>query len=241
MKKILGILFMLCVLIISLSTIVQADSVNFDIVSDKTKLKPGDEVLLTFKISSIDIQGDGINAIEAKLDYDRILFENVKQSDVKGLNGWSVIYNSENTEYNGKLLAMILSAGVNEPQEIFTVKLKVKKEATSSTLTKQVNLNILNIQTNDGNKTITDTDKSIPITIQFDKITPSAFAEPVTINNSNVVSNNGQTGTESEDKTIAEGNVPQTGTNELIIIGAFVFLVGCGSITYIRYKNIILK
>ena len=122
MKKVLGILFMLCVLTILFSTIVQANSVNFGVVTDKTTLKPGEEVLLTFKIDSIDIQGDGINAIEAKLDYDRTLFESVTQDDISGLRGWNVVYNSENTEYNGKFLAMKLSTGVNEPQDIFTIK-----------------------------------------------------------------------------------------------------------------------
>lgn len=234
MRKIIGILFILCILTINLPVLVYADSVNFEAVADKTSLKPGDEVLLTFKISSIDVKTDGINAIEAKLEYDKSIFEEVKQSNIKGLNGWSVVYNDEDTEYNGKLLAMILSSGVKETEEIFSVKLKVKNEITSTTLTKQVNLKIINIETNDGEKSIKDIDKVVPVTIQFDKVVETENNEPKPIVDNNKIENNNI----KEDKTVAKGTVPQTGTNELIFILLFVVLIGGGAITYIKYKKI---
>ena len=241
MKKVIGILFMLCFSVVLMSTFVYADTVTFSATTDKTTLKPGDEVVLTLKIAEIDVSTSGINAVEAKLEYDNSIFEHVQQADVSGAGSWSVVYNDENTEYGGKLLAMILSTGTKKAGDVARIKLKVKKEITSTTLTKQVNLKIINIETNNGESIIKDSDKIVPVTIQFDKVVQADPSETVTIGSGGLVAGDTQRSAGTVDKTTAEGNVPQTGTNELIFIGLFILFIGVGAIAYIRYKNIILK
>ncbi|MBP3255339.1 MAG: hypothetical protein J6M60_02470 [Clostridia bacterium] len=237
MKKKLGILVVLCIMLLCFSTIVLADSFTLTATPDKSSLKPGDEVEITLKISDINAGTNGINALEAKLQYDESVFEKVSQDDVSSKNNWSLTYNDENTIQKGKMLAMILSAGVKNDQEIGGVKLRVKDDLTSTTLTKQTEVKLVNVSTNNGTAIINEVDKNIPLTLQFDKVVEASEVKQVDINNQEPQVNENKT----NDKTVAEGSVPQTGTNEVILL----FIVGTISVigiyTYVRYKKIIIK
>lgn len=235
MKKLLGFSVLLCLILLCFSTIVNADSFKVILTPDKNKLKPGDEVEVKIKISDINIGESGMNTLEAKLVYDESIFEKVEQEDISSKNNWSLTYNSEETEQKGKMLAMILSTGVKTEQEIGSIKLKVRKDLTSTTKTKQTEIKFNNISTNNGVSIINEENKVIPITLEFENVvepttptqpsTPVPTVQPVT----------------SEDKTVAEGSVPQTGTNEIVVLSVMAVITLIGTITFIRYRNIIIK
>lgn len=97
-----------------------------EVNKDKEELNPGDSI--TIKINVADIDDDGINVIQGKLQYNQDIFEKVVSSDFNCKNNWSVAYNDEDTEAQGKFILMNLSAGVWEDQEIAEVTLKVKED-----------------------------------------------------------------------------------------------------------------
>lgn len=276
MKKYIGIIIIICIFLFCFFSVVNANSFKLLATPNKTTLKPGDEVEITLKLADIDIGTNGINAVEAKLVYNENIFETVTQNDIKSMNNWGITYNGENTAQKGKILGIILSTGVKNDQEIATIKLKVKSNITSNAKTKETNINITNIITNDGSKLIYEEDKEIPITIEFDgtakdesyinidniidnvddnnnnsnnasnsgnnnnnsdNVGVSANNNSNNANNSNININNNKESTTAQRNT-AEGNMPQTGTNEIIFIGMALILVVLGTAGYIRYRRI---
>ena len=118
MKKHLKILFTIIILLlILLPTQVQADSFKFNATANKNNVQPGETVTITLNVSDINAGELGINTVEAYLEYDSTIFEEVTQSDIESLNNWSITYNEEETEYKGKMLAVILQDGVTEDQK----------------------------------------------------------------------------------------------------------------------------
>lgn len=111
-------------LIILLNSTCYASKVEIN--KDKEELEPGDSI--TIKINVADIDEDGINVIQGKLEYNQNIFEKIVSSDFECKNNWSIAYNDEDTDSQGKFILMNLSAGVWEDQEIAEVTLKVKED-----------------------------------------------------------------------------------------------------------------
>ena len=94
-KKIfLSIILIVCIVLIG--SIVQADSTNntssFNarITANQTEVKPGEEVTVTLSIYNIDMGNYGINTVETTIEYDKNIFEEVKDENIKSLNNWLV-------------------------------------------------------------------------------------------------------------------------------------------------------
>ena len=254
MKKFIVISIAL-IFLLSIVTVVNAESFSFIVSPNKTTLKPGDEFELTLKIANIDVGENGINAIEAKLQYDENIFEKVTQENITSLNNWSLTYNGEETTNKGKMLAMKLSAGEKTNQEIGKIKLKVRENLTNTTSTKQTNITVVNIATNNGTSLVNETDKEIPLTITFDKVSSGDTSSTNTNNSSSNNSNNNNNSTvnnssnenkqssvsdlvKNGDNTTATGNVPQTGINEIVCVSTLIIPTILGIAGYIGYKRI---
>ena len=221
---------------------VNAGSFKFQTNPSKTTLKPGEEVTISLKVSDIVVDSDGINVLEAKMEYDESIFEHVSTDDVKSLNNWSITYNDENTESKGKMICMILSAGVKVEQEIGTITLKVRSDLTSNVSTKETKVNFINIASNDGASTINETDKQNTFIVKFDNVSGQEPTNPTNneiTNNSIDVTSNIVKGTNTKDNTIANGSVPQTGTNESIYVVGIAVLIFSIVGSIIGYKKII--
>lgn len=89
------------------------------------ELNMGDTVSVKIEVNEIN-QVEGINVIQGKLEYDKDIFEKVENEDFKLSNNWSIAYNDENTESEGKFILLNLAEGIKEDQEIGEVELKVK-------------------------------------------------------------------------------------------------------------------
>ena len=238
-KTIKIILSILILMVFFIPLYVQADSFKFNATADKTKVEPGDEVVITLKLSDINAGELGINTVEAILSYDSTVFEEVTQSNFKSLNNWSLTYNGEETEQKGKILGVIISSGVTEDQTIGTITLKVKEGAKDRTTT----IKLTNIATNNGQDMIKETDKTIYIEIGTEELknpvdnTDDKKNEIIIDTNTEKI--NTQTNIITTDDTKAPNKIPQTGTVTyfVIVMGIFVFAI-VAFIGYRKYKRI---
>lgn len=106
--------------VLSVTSLASTFSVNMAL-SSTSKLKAGDYVVVTLKISSINA-GNGIDAILARLDYDKDVFEEVIDENIDGLNRWGI---GAYSEISQKFTAL-RSSKVNTPGDILKITLKVK-------------------------------------------------------------------------------------------------------------------
>ena len=128
MKKrfLIGISFCCMVLLASNA---YATEINVD--TENKEVKPGEIVTLKISIKDINIE-EGINVIQGKLSYDKEIFEKVENQDITTVNNWTMTYNDENTDSEGKFIVLKMSSGEKENQDIVTVDLKVQENANYS-------------------------------------------------------------------------------------------------------------
>ena len=224
MKKILATLIIIILSLCALIPTVKGVSFKFIATPDKTDAKSGDIITISLKISDIDAGELGINTFKCSFKYDESIFEEVK---ITSKNNWSITYNDqkENEEY-GTLLAVLLSAGVTEDQEIGEITLKLKEDTQGKT----GNITFTEVSSNDGQVTITDTDKTIVINIAGEQTVDddnndndqnTEEQEPqneIAEDDSNIIIN-----TIEDDVTISKDPIPQTGNKgEIIFIGVII-------------------
>ena len=111
------------VMVILTSTISYASAkVEATLTATSQKLQEGDSVVFTLKVDSFQEVKDGINAYQGKLEYDKTIFEEVKEADFKTMNAW------EGLQYNPKTSELVVykKAGTTLEEDIIEVSLKVK-------------------------------------------------------------------------------------------------------------------
>lgn len=257
MKRIFIIILALAIILIN--TTVFALGFTVSIVSNKETVKQGDSVTVTVSMKNVEASGTGINVFEGVLEYDKLIFETVEQTDFKFANSssWVEIDYSDAT---GKFVAM-RSTRTQEDEEIFKVTLKLKSNAVAgSTIVK-----IKNAQTADGTNTINATEEVLEtITIQQADNNGNNDNDDDNGNNNNNNSGNnnnnnnansditgktlgntnndvtgknvgsgGNTGTNNNN---AVGTLPKTGANSVHIMLGGIFIIIAG-ISIIKYKS----
>ena len=130
MKKRISLLMALILFIACLSGVVNATEyiVKMSLTSD-SYLVPGDTVVVNLKISEIDLgdgisEGDGISGIQAVLEYDENVFEEVTEDSFEGMNGWN------NLMYYQEMVTAYRNDQVALPNDLLTITLKVKDSAS---------------------------------------------------------------------------------------------------------------
>lgn len=241
MKRLTRIIIFLIVILLFSVSYVQASSFNFQATASATTVKPGDTITISLGVADIDAGELGINAIEAVLDYDENVFEPVTSESFTGQNNWSITYNDESGENQGKFVAVIVQDGVTEDQQIATITLKVKEGIENQSTAIVFN----NIKTNDGTTEIPSADRTININIETP--VPEEPEEP----QEPVVPEEPQEPTEPEepvqpvepeqpDNTESPNKIPQTGENEYVII-ALIVVIAMSLISYLLYKKTKIK
>lgn len=242
MKKTLNILMIIIIIGIVLTpNIVSAHSFKFGVTADKNVVNSGETVAITLSISDIDVGELGINAIEAELLYDETIFEEVTQEkNFTSLNNWSWTYNSDDTEYKGKMLGMILSSGVTENQEIGKIQLKVKEDIKKQ----ETNIKITNIITNDGTNLIEEEDKIIKLTVGKEETTQEENSNKGNSDNEVQVEikptpeiQQSASNANKNDQTVSSNKMPYAGTTIHLIIFAIILLI-VSLLLYKKYKTI---
>lgn len=110
------------------------------------ELKGEQEVTITFSFDRYQQIKKGVNAFKAKLEYNKEIFEEVKQSDFQCLNDWEKLQYNQTT---GEFIA-IKRAGSKAPEELVSIVLKTKQgvKATSTDIV------FTDIVTSEGEKDI---------------------------------------------------------------------------------------
>lgn len=127
-KHLLGAIFLTLTLLFS-TTYVNAADFNLQMNTSKIEVKPGETIDVQLNVESLKGKSAGVNVFMCTLEYDRDVFEKVKEENIEPLNEWTGFsYNEE----NGMMIANKMDA-VNENEAIFKFHFTVKKDIGSTT------------------------------------------------------------------------------------------------------------
>lgn len=231
------LVILLIISILSLTGIVNAFSVSIGLDST-SKLKAGDLVVVTLKITNIDA-GEGIDAILATLDYDKNVFEEVTEDSFEGNNKWNVNIYSTDTQ----MFTVTKSSKVNTPSDILTITLKAKDTINAnSTIVKVKDISASGGGVEDGGTgdieipevsvTITKESTEPPITNEI----ANTIINEVTNTTTNTITN-----IATNTDNIAGGKLPQTGERVGAIVAGISIVAVIGIIVFIKYRNLNIK
>ena len=145
-KKKVMLILILIVLILLASNILATSNLVAQVKTSTNELEAGQQVIITFGFDKYEQIKKGINAFKAKLEYDKEIFEEVKQSDFQCLNDWEKLQYNQTT---GEFIA-IKRAGSKAPEDLVSITLKTKQgvKATSTDIV------FTDIVTSEGEKDI---------------------------------------------------------------------------------------
>lgn len=155
---------LLIILLIILFTIICPYLVyarEIELNTNNSKVKSGDEVIISIKIKDVSIE-EGINSLQGQLVYDKNDWEPVKTEDIKSKNNWSITYNDEETEAEGKFILINFGLGETEEQELVEIRLKSKAKIIGN----NSKIKLTDLYTTDGENMIKIEDQSTKVNIQ---------------------------------------------------------------------------
>ena len=144
MKKKVIILTGLIALILLASNLLAAANLKAQAKASTNELKGGEEVTITLNFSEYQQIKDGLNAYQATLEYNKDIFEEVKQEDFQCLNDWEKLQYNQAT---GEFVA-IKKVGSTEPEDIVSVTLRTKPVVKATT----TEIKIKDIITSEGER-----------------------------------------------------------------------------------------
>lgn len=117
------ILLLLLILAVGITSVYAADF-GIQLTGSKDTIKPGETITLQVSLKDIEKMSTGVNVFLATIDYDKNVFEQLKEDDIKTLNNWSgMMYNED----NGKIIVENYNFD-EEEKAMFEVLLKAKTE-----------------------------------------------------------------------------------------------------------------
>lgn len=253
-KKLAIIIVMIILVAASLVTTVSASSFTATITPNRTTVAESNEVVVTIRVSNLDVGTTGINTFEGVLSYSTQIFETINADSIEGNNGWQPSYNQD----NGKI--MLYKQGfLNEDADIVQITFKTKTNVTGKTgdiklsdikasntgetieaspistrITVGTTNETVNMANSTANKTNTNTTPS--------KINTTNITRNVT-NNTNINANannsaqSSYVNTNSSTQNKTQEDIPYTGTSDNIMRAIFIVLVIAG-IFYFKYESI---
>lgn len=253
MRKKLAIIMVMLVLVTTLLvTTVSASSFTATITPNRTTVAESNEVVVTIRVSNLDVGTTGINTFEGVLSYSTQIFETINADSIEGNNGWQPTYNQD----TGKI--MLYKQGfLNEDADIVQITFKTKTNVTGKT----GDIKLTDIKASNTGETIEASSISTRITVGTQNetgnmanstgnktntnTTPSKINTTTNVtrnvtNNTNT-NNNAQssyvnTNTSTQNST-QEEDIPYTGASDNIMRAIFVVLVIAG-IFYFKYESI---
>ena len=209
MKKNFLVLSLIMILIVTFaaSTVFAANySFTASMTANNSKVTAGSEVLITVKLSNLDVGETGINSFSAYLSYDTDMFETLTDSSIDGCNGWVANY----TPGTGKV-SLVRPTLLKTDEEIMQISLKTKSGLTDGT---QGEIKLSTIIVSNSTDEIGTSPVSTSITIGN-----STAPDPVVITPSNTVPNNGISPIPVNTVPTPSNNTANTSNNTSIIIG----------------------
>lgn len=156
-KKFLKITIVAVLIIAMLNGIVNAFSFTATMTPSSTNVDPSAEFTIEVKVSNLDVGEKGINTLEAVLDYDTDVFEEIIDSSIDGINTWKSSYNAET-----KKILMHTEEFVKAEEQVFQITFKAKSDVEDGTVGE---IKLTNIVASNSESDITASDVSTSITI----------------------------------------------------------------------------
>lgn len=158
-KRVLKVFIMVAVLVIAITTVVQAASFTASMTPSSTAVAPETEFTVTVKISNLDVGSNGINALSGFLKYDADVFEVINSSSIEGINEWKPSFSSE----NGKI-TLTKTQFVKTEEEVFQITFKTRTAEKVSSK-KSGTITFTSVVASNSEKDITASDVSTTINI----------------------------------------------------------------------------
>lgn len=146
MGKKIGIIIVLIILMLLANNVLATADMTAQTTASTNELKGGQEVTITLRFDKYQQIRKGLNAYQATLEYDKNIFEEVKQEDFKCLSGWEKLQYNQAT---GEFVA-IKKVGSKTPEDIVSITLRTKQEAKATT----TDIKVKDIVTSEGEKDI---------------------------------------------------------------------------------------
>lgn len=263
MKRKFYIVLLFMILIIGLLTVkVSALSFTATMSSSNVTVDAASEVVITVKISNLDVGDNGINSFSAYLSYDTDVFETLTKSSIDGLNGWMPAF----APGTGRV-TLEKSQFVNSDEEIMQISLKTKSGLENGT---QGLVKLTRIVASNSADEISASDVSTTITIGKETVTPQPNTNtenpgtitptpidpvitPNTNNTNNNINNTNNTNTntntsknETNNKNIgptnntineSEHDIPYTGSDSSSLSKIILGVIFIALATYIKIER----
>lgn len=198
-KKIIKIAVLVMMLVIAYNTVVSALSANLSMQADNTTVPESTEFLVKVKVSNIDAGENGINSVSAFLELDKSVFEDISESSIEGINGWSSNYDSG----TGKV-TLVNQSFVKDEAEVFTMTFKTKEKVSG----KEGTIKLKDIKVGNSDTNIEVDEVSLKI-----RVGNPDEANTANATNTNSIAINVTTNTNSNTNTNTRANVTNNTTN----------------------------
>ena len=222
-SKILTILLMIVLLLTLVAGTVNAASAGV-ILTSNSKLKAGETVTVDINLSALEAEG-GISGIQAKVNYDKDVFETLTTSSFTSANGWTAKYSD-----NSGILTGLKDTKVTSPEKIFTITLKVKSDITVNSAT----ITLEDIKVSGGAENAGGTGNisanNASVTLKAEEVTVQPAAEPA------VKPTTTQGATQADKTQSTLKSLPKTGVERTGAIIAVVAIIA--GVNYILYKKL---
>lgn len=256
-NKLVVIAIMLILVITSLVTTVSAASFTATMTPSATTVAESNELVVTIRVSNLDVGSTGINTFEGVLSYSTQVFETLSDDSIDGNNGWQPTYNQD----TGKI--MLYKQGfLNEDADVLQITFKTKTNVSGKT----GDIKLTDIKASNSGETIEANSISTRITIGSaptgENLGNSSATNTNTNTNknsaplqiggntaNNTPNNNTNTNKNAQSSYIdnnkvntsvndtQEEDIPYTGASDNIMRAIFVVLVVAG-ISYFKYESI---
>lgn len=153
-----------------------SNGVNILMEADNLEVKENQEIKVIVKLEDIDVK-QGINAIQGKLEYDKNIFEKVTSTNLITKNNWSIVYNEEEGQEEGKFIMITFSEGEKENQELLEITLKTKQNLEST----KSEIKLTELGTSDSEKIINIDEQTIEVEVQGSKVAKVANKQLVIV------------------------------------------------------------
>ena len=210
-------IILICTSIFMVNNKIQATEkpLSCSIEVGKTEIKQGEETTIKLKINS----DEQINAFQAKINYDKNIWEELYQNNFETKEGWeSLKYNKENQEFN------VINKQDKTNKEILEIKLKAKNSASIG----NTEITIEEITASDGNIEFNNEKLTTSISIKENPIEKNDEENknetPSNSENSNNQNNN-DLELEKKQKEKLPSIFPKTGRGWFLLISIFTFAI----------------
>ena len=135
MRKKFFVLTLIMILFVSLLSVTASattddkKSFNLAMTANNTRVAPGGEVLITVKITNLQVGETGVNSFYCYLTYNTDVFEQLTESSIDGVDGWKPSFNLQTNKIDLSRTNFLKNDG-----EIMQISLKTKENIADSTV-----------------------------------------------------------------------------------------------------------